>query len=251
MNADFINPKLSLLHLDTYIVRKAIVNSVTAFLPVVKGVVLDLGCGSMPYRSLLIGQCPEISAYVGVDIPSDIYNRPDIYWDGVNLPFRDCSIDTLLATEVLEHCPRPELVLAEVFRVLRPGARALFTVPFLWPLHDIPHDEFRFTPFAMRRLLMDAGLGQIDVRALGGWDASLAQMIGLWVQRRPIAPVKRKIVALAALPVMRALLARDRTTDFDRSPMLTGLCATARKPGADISGQRPAMGSFSPKSGNN
>ena len=53
----------------------------------------------------------------------------------------------------------------------------------LWPLHDVPYDECRYTPFAIKRHLRNAGFEQFRLKPLGGWDASLAQMIGLWILR--------------------------------------------------------------------
>ena len=37
------------------------------------------------------------------------------------MPFEDESYDCAFGTEVLEHCPNPEIVMKEVFRVLKPG----------------------------------------------------------------------------------------------------------------------------------
>ena len=119
----------------------------------------------------------------------------------------------------------------ESLRVLKPGGLLFFTVPFLWPLHDVPHDEYRYTPFALERHLRNSGFVQIKLKALGGWDASLAQMIGLWVVRRPMSSRKRSILSRLALPIVRYLARHDRLPqEFDESLMITGLSGTAIKP---------------------
>jgi len=46
------------------------------------------------------------------------------------LSFADASFDLVLSSDVLEHMPDPYLAHSEIFRVLRPGGRHLFTVPF-------------------------------------------------------------------------------------------------------------------------
>jgi len=46
------------------------------------------------------------------------------------LSFPDASFDLVLSSDVLEHMPDPYVAHAEVFRVLKPGGRHLFTVPF-------------------------------------------------------------------------------------------------------------------------
>ena len=49
--------------------------------------------------------------------------------DMQRLSYADASFDLITHTEVLEHVPDDTLALAELHRVLRPGARLLFTVP--------------------------------------------------------------------------------------------------------------------------
>lgn len=49
--------------------------------------------------------------------------------DAETLPFRAGSVDKVLCTEVLEHVLRPEAVLQEILRVLRPGGIAIVSVP--------------------------------------------------------------------------------------------------------------------------
>jgi hypothetical protein len=104
----------------------------------------------------------------------------------------------------------------------------LLTVPFLWPLHETPYDEHRYTPYALQRMLAAAGFEDIEVTALGGWDASLAQMLGLWVRRRPMGDRRKRLLSRLLLPVVRALVRRDdRTRVFGENAMATGFAATA------------------------
>ncbi len=95
----------------------------------------------------------------------------------------------------------------------------------------MPHDEYRYTPFALARHLRNAGFAQVQLKALGGWDASLAQMIGLWLKRRPMSARRRAIVSRFAVPLVQYLSYRDvRPAAFDESSMITGLAGTAIKP---------------------
>lgn len=227
----FFPTQFTCMNLDIYIVRRSIVTALESAMPFLKGIILDVGCGDMPYRSFILNQCSDrVQQYVGLDLRNDRYSPPTIYWDGLAMPIGNEKVDTVIATEVLEHCPHPDRVLKEIIRVLKPNGLFFFTVPFLWPLHDVPHDEYRYTPFALHRLLREAGFSDIRIKPLGGWDASLAQMIGLWARRRPMSEWKRKCVLSIAVPIMRWLLLHDHQPAFEEAPMITGLYGTAYKP---------------------
>ena len=66
--------------------------------------------------------------------------------DALALPFHDASFDAVIVSEVLEHIPDDEGVLAELVRVLRPGGRIAVTVPrygpekVCWALSDAYHE---------------------------------------------------------------------------------------------------------------
>jgi 2-polyprenyl-3-methyl-5-hydroxy-6-metoxy-1,4-benzoquinol methylase len=52
------------------------------------------------------------------------------------LPFGDGVFDTVVCSEILEHLFRPDLLLREVMRVLKPGGRVILTVPNLHGLRN-------------------------------------------------------------------------------------------------------------------
>jgi SAM-dependent methyltransferase len=231
--SEFLSPQLETDNLDCFIVRSAILRQIEVWLPQMSGRLLDVGCGRMPYRSLLLSGPGQVREYLGLDFgDGPIHrNRPDICWLNGRIPLDDGAVNCALCTEVLEHCAQPEAVLKEVHRVLSPGGSVFLTTPFLWPLHEVPFDEYRYTPFALQRHLEGAGFSLIEVGALGGWDASLAQMIGLWVRRRPMSHWKRTVLSRVLRPVIGWLAARDHCPhEFGESDMITGLHATARKP---------------------
>lgn len=53
-----------------------------------------------------------------------------LHEDLMNLSFDDASIDIVLSSDVLEHVPRPYDAHRQIWRVLKPGGRHIFTVPF-------------------------------------------------------------------------------------------------------------------------
>ena len=228
----FLSPELNPYTLDIYASRHAIASGLRAALPQFSGTVLDIGCGQQPYRSWLLKTPSLATRYIGVDLPGG-YNgtQPDVTWNGLTVPLADGAANSVLLTEVLEHCPDPGAVLDEIFRLLAPGGFLFLTVPFLWPLHDNPYDEFRYTPFSLARIAAKSGFVETEVLPLGGWDASLAQMIGLWVRRRPMPEFRRRVLQRLLFPLYRRLLRADQPpANWDKSVMITGLSMSARKP---------------------
>lgn len=227
-----INIPFNYQNVDRYLVRTSILSAIDDFKLQFKGDLLDIGCGKMPYKEYLL-QNSKISRYVGMDIDNAlVYDediKPDYTWDGFEMPFEDSLYDTIIATEVLEHCPYPNITLKETYRVLRPGGLFFFTVPFLWNLHEIPHDEFRYTPFALQRLLEEAGFTDIKIKATGGWNASLAQMIGLWLKRGPYKKYSKTMYRILK-PILKFLIKKDTPPrDFSKPVMIPGLYGTAIK----------------------
>lgn len=230
----FINLNLNHKSLDLFFVRMSILKAIKEKVLDFKGELLDIGCGKMPYKDYIVANS-NITDYIGLDIETAIiYDadiKPDYIWNGITMPFKDSVFNNAFGTEVLEHCPEPEIVLKEVLRVLKPGGTFFFTVPFLWNLHETPHDEYRYTPYSLERHLSNVGFRDIEIKATGGWHASLAQMLGLWVRRSPMKPRRREFLSRLLKPVIKFLIKRDETKNiqFNEGQMITGLYGTAKK----------------------
>lgn len=234
MNNQFVNIEFSLQNLDRYYIRTSIFNALKETLPNLKGNLLDIGCGKMPYKNYILENSKVIS-YEGLDIENaleyDSAIKPDFTWNGKTMPFENNTFDCAFGTEVLEHCPDPEIILKEVFRVLKNEGVFFFTVPFLWNLHEVPNDEYRYTPFSLERHLKNSGFSKIEIKATGGWHAALAQMLGLWVRRSPMANTKRKWLSILLKPLIHFLIKMDKAgqVTFKEGQMITGLYGTAKK----------------------
>ena len=135
--------------------------------------VLDLGCGTRPYRDIY-DSC-HLFAVTG---DSDALAPSDVRLSAGALPFSDSSFDTILMTEVIEHIQVPTAALAEAARVLSPGGRFFLTWPFSYSMHELPRDYVRFTEFGMAFLLAQAGLEIELLRRRGDMLAVLATIVG-------------------------------------------------------------------------
>jgi ubiquinone/menaquinone biosynthesis C-methylase UbiE len=81
----------------------------------------------------------------------------DVIADLHRIPIASNSMDAVLCTQVLEHVADPDVMVKELHRVLRPGGVLYLTAPQGWFEHQPPHDYFRFTSFALRKIFGEAG----------------------------------------------------------------------------------------------
>jgi len=221
-------------NLDLYVIRTAILKALSGNLSRLHGKLLDAGCGKMPYKDYILNNS-RVKDYVGLDIEQalnyDDMVKPDFTWNGTTMPFENESFDCVIATEVLEHCAQPEKFLMEVNRVLVKNGTLFFTVPFLWNLHEAPHDEYRYTPFSLERHLNNSGFSDIRIKATGGWHASMAQMLGLWVKRSPLSIIKKRYLSFLVKPIIKYLLKIEQKEKImlSEGQMITGLYGVAKK----------------------
>lgn len=135
--------------------------------PFARGTMLDIGCGMRRYEPIFAG-C--VDAYIGLDWPQAADRaHPDIIGDAMSLPVKSGCIDTVLATELMEHLPSPDRFLTEVARILRHGGALILSVPFMEPLHEEPRDFYRFTPYGLRWLMEEHGFSVRHAWSRGGW----------------------------------------------------------------------------------
>lgn len=171
------------------------------------GRLVDLGCGAKPYRGLF---APYVTEHFGVDFAgtADLHygaqTRADLLVDGTDTKLPGGSFQTLLCTQVLEHVYDAPAFVRECRRLLAPGGKGIFTVPFLWQCHAEPHDYLRYTRHGLRRLFEEGGLRVLELEPLGGAYAALIQTRIVSLDCRelanPVHRAARKAANLVRLP---------------------------------------------------
>lgn len=231
---DFLCMPLRPYTMPFYSIRTSILQSIKESSLLFYGTVLDVGCGIMPYKSIVLDN-EKVTKYVGMDLEQPTYYghiEPDLKWNGKTIPLENETVECVMATEVLEHHAEPQIALNEIHRVMKKDGVFFATVPFIWHLHELPNDEYRYTPFSLERLLKDAGFINIKIKSLGGWNMALAQMIGLWIGFSPMGRIKRKIMRILLFPFFVLLVKTDKKpTSFEgyENSMFSGLYVSAQK----------------------
>jgi SAM-dependent methyltransferase len=130
--------------------------------------VLDLGCGAGNSVDVFRARDPNVQ-WVGLDVPGSpearTRTRTDARFetfDGVTMPFQDGAFDLVYCKQVLEHVRRPEPLLAEVRRTLRPGGWFAGSTSQLETYHSL--SLWNYTPVGFLALLEQAGLRPVELR---------------------------------------------------------------------------------------
>jgi len=130
--------------------------------------ILDIGAGSNKYKKHFSDcefKTQDFKQYGEIDYVSDI----------VKIPVPDQSFDVVICTEVLEHVIRPDLGMAEISRVLKPGGTAYITTPFRAGIHCLPHYHSGLSEFWYQHYLEKYGFSEIEIKAKKGFFAFYGQ----------------------------------------------------------------------------
>ena len=176
-----------------------------------EGLCLVLGSGVTRYpRAVHL----DLDDYPGVDVIADAHR----------LPFADASMTGVLSEVVLEHVAHPERVVAEAWRVLRPGGRCFFIVPFIFPFHGQPNDYKRWSREGLRADF--AAFDQLEIGIHGGPCSAMVHLLSEWCYVATGLRFPRAYVPIKGLST--ALLMPLKFADFfvNRFPEAHRLAAT-------------------------
>jgi SAM-dependent methyltransferase len=135
-------------------------------------VLVDYGCGSMPYRSLFLD---KVQSYRGADLSDNPQIEIALDEHGRML-CEDSSTDLVLSTQVLEHVDDPNLYLGEAHRVLKADGLLLLTTHGYWMYHPDPYDYWRWTSAGLKKIVAANGFEVVDFKGIIGRSAMGLQL---------------------------------------------------------------------------
>ncbi|HEY7373580.1 MAG TPA: methyltransferase domain-containing protein [Polyangia bacterium] len=114
-----------------------------------------------------------------------------VFCDAHDLPFRDGSVDAVVAQAVLEHVADPWRCVEEIHRVLKPDGIVYAETPFMQEVHLQGYDFTRFSHMGHRRLFRR--FAEIESGAVAGPGTTLAwawrYFLASWTRSRRLAKV--------------------------------------------------------------
>lgn len=122
------------------------------FIPMTNVTLVDVGCGNGLIGKEIVAINPK-ATYIGLDVSAEALKMARKHLpqarlrqieDGGPLPLADASIDFVFSSEVLEHVYDTENAFREMARILKPGGRALLTVPYHGLLKNVLIALFAF-----------------------------------------------------------------------------------------------------------
>jgi SAM-dependent methyltransferase len=197
----------------------------------VKGRLLDLGCGKIP---LFDAYRPYITDSVCIDWENTEHKNDHLDFEAdltKELSFSDGEFDTIVLSDVLEHIPEPQQLCQEMARVLSPNGKLLMNVPFYYWLHERPHDYYRYTEFALRRLMERSGMQVLQLQAIGGAPEIMTDILAKNVVRVPLAGNAIAMLSQWATSAFVHTSMGRRLSDATSAVFPLGYFLVAAKPG--------------------
>lgn len=175
-DSSYISTPLSIFVNPYYILRDSLYQNILAYSHFLQGDLLDVGCGSKPYKSLF----GHVQSYVGVDISTSSHDQTrteiDFFYDGKILPFTAESFDSVVSFEVFEHVFELPDLLIEISRILKPGGLLLVSIPFAYEEHGCPSDFARYTSDGLSYILEKHGFDVLRLSKTTPYFLSVCQL---------------------------------------------------------------------------
>ncbi|MEB2782231.1 methyltransferase domain-containing protein [Algoriphagus sp. C2-6-M1] len=155
-------------------IHKRLLKAYIAAQPWISGKLLEVGCGEGRGVETLL---PLAESYLGLDKIQEVIDELKVKFPKVEFqqavipPFKgiaDNSFDTIVSFQVIEHISDDRLFLEEIYRVLKPGGKALISTPNInHTLSRNPWHEREYTPQQLSDLCSSI-FDSVEAKGVGG-----------------------------------------------------------------------------------
>lgn len=114
-----------------------------------------------------------------INIDLFAFDHVDVLSDATSLPFEDNTADLILNIAMMEHLKNPEIVVQEMYRILKPKGILFAYVPFIVPYHAAPDDYYRWTQSGIKKLFFP--FEALDVFMGGGPTSGFLWVFQEWL----------------------------------------------------------------------
>ena len=167
--------------------------------------VLDAGAGHAPYKELFGHAQYETADFQ--QVADKKYAAITYVCDLKRIPVDDNRFDFIVFNQCMEHLPEPQLVLAELYRVLKAGGKMIYTGPLFYEEHEQPYDFYRYTQFGLRHLFNSTGFVIERLDWLEGYFGTVGYQLNCMSRYLPANPrhFKGSLVGYLLAPIMALL----------------------------------------------
>jgi SAM-dependent methyltransferase len=134
--------------------------------------VVNLGAGlERVFRENLAGK--RAVARIGLPHAGTV----DVFGDVMEFPLVDDSVDLFMSSSVMEHVRDPELGIAEMSRVIKPGGLVYAEIPFIRSFHMAPEDYQRYSISGIKAVFGRHDFEMIEAGVCSGPFTAIALLI--------------------------------------------------------------------------
>lgn len=155
-------------------IHQRLLKAYIAAQPWISGDLLEVGCGEGRGVEILL---PLAKSFLGLDKIDEVIEILKMKFPGVAFqqavipPFEgiaDNSFDTVVSFQVIEHINKDRLFLEEIYRVLKPGGKAIISTPNInHTLSRNPWHEREYTPEQLITL-SESIFDTVEAKGIGG-----------------------------------------------------------------------------------
>ena len=205
--------------------------------------VLDVACG-VGYGTAVLAEVAR--SVVGGDIDEDAvsyartrYNRPNVQFtvlDAESLPFEDATFDTICSFETIEHLARPEALVREAARALRPSGTFIVSTPRVAQTTHRPENPHHRVEFARHdfEMLLSTYFNDVTVYGQRRRETHRHQIL----RRIDVLGLRRRSSLLRRASVLTGSPSTEHATlddilisldEVDRATELVAVCSHPRR----------------------